>query len=173
MWSSGYLIDAEHGRINNRSIMKTRIPLALMAFVSAGLAFADTLSSYPDSLPKVSCDQFHYGDAFLHRYPMAPAACQEVKVADGERWAKFAAKVYLVELPDFVAFEIPDLEGLTTTINIKPRSTATIYVHAKRVLFRDLQLGDEVTFWMREQRLEPRALPTTTEEAWRVLPPLQ
>jgi len=104
---------------------------------------------------------------------MAPAACQEVKVADGERWAKFAAKVYLVELPDFVAFEIPDLEGFTTTINIEPRPTATIYVHAKRVLFRDLQLGDEVTFWMREQRLEPRALPTTTEEAWRVLPPLQ
>ena len=123
MCSSEYLIDGEHGRGNNRGIIKTRIPLALAAFVSAGLAFADTLSSYPDSLPKVSCDEFHYGDAFLHRYPMAPAACQEVKVADGERWAKFAAKVYLVELPDFVAFEIPDLEGFTTTINIEPRPT--------------------------------------------------
>ena len=173
MCSSEYLIDGEHGRGNNRGIIKTRIPLALAAFVSAGLAFADTLSSYPDSLPKVSCDEFHYGDAFLHRYPKARAACQEVRVADGEKWAKIAAKVYLVELPDFVAFEIPDLEGLTTTINIKPRPTATIYVDAKRVSFRNLQLGDEVTFWIREQRLEPRALPTTTEEVWRVLPPLQ
>jgi hypothetical protein len=55
-----------------------------------------------DTLPKVSCDDIHYSQAFLARYPKAPAACLEGRVANGEKWAKFNAQVYIANLPDFV-----------------------------------------------------------------------
>jgi hypothetical protein len=47
----------------------------------------------PDKLPKVGCTELTFSQAFLSKYPKAPAACQEARVYQGKRYAKFSGKV--------------------------------------------------------------------------------
>ena len=154
--------------------MKKIPTIALLATlpVPAGVLLADTPLASPESLTKISCDDIHYSAAFLERYPKAPAACLEGRIANGEKWAKFNAKVYLVSLPDFITVEMLDVSGYTTsTFSFKPKPNSQIVINGKSTPFTDVKPGDVITLWMPEQRLEARALPTATAEGWNVLPP--
>ena len=51
----------------------------------------------PATLPKVGCSALRFGAAFLEKYPTAPAACLEARDNHGQRYGKFAAKVYISE----------------------------------------------------------------------------
>ena len=152
--------------------IRTIPPLAMLA-IPVGLALADTPLSNPDSLPKVSCDDIHYSSAFLEKYPKAPAACLEGRLANGEKWAKFNAKVYLVNLPDFVTVEMLDVAGLAvTTFSLKPSPTEKVVVNGQGVPFSQVKRGDVITLWFPETRFEAKAVPAATANSWIVFPPL-
>lgn len=154
--------------------MQTRTMLALTVLVlPISLALAETPLANPDALPKVSCNEIHYSQAFLQRYPKAPAACLEGRVANGEKWAKLNAKVYIVNLPDFVTVEMLDVAGLAvTTFSLKPSPNEKIVVNGQSMPFSEAKPGDIITLWFPEKRFEARALPAPTAAAWTVLPPL-
>ncbi len=152
--------------------MKFRTCMLLAALaLPASVALADTALSDPDSLPKVSCTEFTYSATFLSRYPKAPAACQEGRVVNGVKYAKFNAKVYLTS-PDFITVQLLNVAGdMITTFSFKPAPGAQIVVNGKPEGFADLKAGDAITFWLPEKSLKARALPGPTKQAWRVLPP--
>ena len=152
-------------------IIRTVLLIALSMPTGLALA-ADTPFSDPSSLPKVSCDDIHYSEAFLQRYPKAPASCIEGRVWNGEKWAKFNAKVYLVNLPNFITVEMLDVAGNpVSTFSLKPAPNDTIEANGKSMSFSEVKSGDVITFWKSEQRLDAKAMPAETAASWQVMPP--
>ena len=126
----------------------------------------------PDDLPQVACSEMRYSAAFLAKYPKAPAGCQEARVYHGERYAKFDAKVYLVD-PAFTTVNLLNVAGdMLTTFSLKPSPDQHVLVNGEETAFHDLKVGQKITFWISEKRLEAVELPGSTEHAWQVLPPI-
>jgi len=74
----------------------------------------------PDELPQVACSDMRFSAAFLAKYPKAPAACQDAREYKGERYAKFEAKVYLID-PAFTTVQLLNVAGdMVTTFSLKP-----------------------------------------------------
>jgi len=153
-------------------IIRTMLLIALAMPTGFALA-ADAPFSDPSSLPKVSCTDIQYSEAFLQRYPKAPASCIEGRIYNGEKWAKFKAKVYLVKLPDFITVEMLDVAGNPVeTFSLKPDPNDKIVLDAgKSMSFSEVKAGDVITFWKSEKRLDAKAMPTSTAASWLVLPP--
>ena len=154
--------------------MRKRIALLLLPFaMPAGLALATTPLAEPMRLPKVSCDTFHYSDAFLERFPMAPAACREGRVLDGREWARFDTQVYLVAYPRFITVRMLDVRGNpVSTFSFHPAPGARLVMDGKSIPFSDVRLGDTITFWKSAQRLDRPLMPRESAVSWQVMPPL-
>ena len=122
----------------------------------------------PESLPKVSCTDFKFSQAFLEQYPKAPAACLEGRTYKGVNYAKFNAKVTKVSSSG-VTVQLLDVAGTPITpLTIKPADQkAFILVNGKQTHITDLNEGDSVTFWVPQSRMEVNALPSQSH--WIVL----
>ena len=122
----------------------------------------------PNSLPKVSCSDFKYSQAFLAKYPKAPAACLEGRTYNGVNYAKFNAKVTQVSSSG-VTVQLLDVAGSPiSALTIKPADQkAFILVDGKQTKATDLNQGDSVTFWVPQSRMEVNALPSQSH--WIVL----
>ena len=146
-----------------------RMQSALVALaLSAPLTgvWADTPD--PDSLPKVSCSDFKYSEAFLAKFPKAPAGCLEGRAYKGVNYAKFNAKVTKVSSSG-VTVQVLNTAGTPITpLTIKPADqNAFILVDGKKTQITDLREGDSVTFWVPQSRMEVDALPAQSH--WNVL----
>ena len=145
--------------------------LALIAPVS----FAWAQKVDPNKLPEVACTDFKWSQAFLKKYPKAPAACLEGRVYKGVKYGKFDAKVYINSLPDFITFTFVNAAGDEmpgATMSVKPKPGAVVYIDGKQTKPEDLKVGQKVTFWVPENRLEAKQLEAPTEQSWRLLPPI-
>jgi hypothetical protein len=143
--------------------------LALIAPVSFAWA---TERVEPETLSRVDCSSFKFSSAFLDKYPRAPAACLEGRVYEGTAYAKFHAKVYINNLPDYLTLQLMNVAGtMISTFSVKPQGGGTFYVDGKETRAADLKVGQKVTLWVPEGRMEAKVLPMPTEESWRVIPP--
>lgn len=125
------------------------------------------------SLPKVECSTLKFGKAFLDKYPDAPAACQEARVYNGKRYAKFEAEVYISD-PEFMTVNLLSATGArVTTFSFKPGPDQMIKINGKDTKFHDLRVGEKMTFWVSEDRMTAAALPGSTGDSWAVLPPIK
>jgi hypothetical protein len=142
---------------------------ALALPLSIGVSFA---AIDPNKLPQVPCSSLQFGAAFLAKYPKAPEACQDARVYKGERYAKFEAKVY-ISSPQFMTVEMLDSSGATvTTFSFKPAPGQGVHVNGRVRKFSDMAVGEKLTIWVSEKRLEARDLPSSTTHSWSLLPPL-
>ena len=125
----------------------------------------------PSKLAKVECSELKFSAAFLERYPHAPAACLEARELDGKRYAKFNAKVYLTG-PEITTVNLLNTKGDTVdTFSLKPGPDQKIKINGKDTKFSDLRAGEEISFWVSEDRMEAAELPGATEHTWAVAPP--
>jgi hypothetical protein len=125
----------------------------------------------PDDLQQQSCSDMRYSPKFLEKYPKAPAGCQDVRVYKGERFAKFDAKVYLHD-PTFTTVQILNVAGEPlTTFSLKPEPDSHVLRGGEETYFKDLRVGDKITVWISEKRLEAVEMPGASEHAWSVTPP--
>ncbi len=153
--------------MNTRCLISASLLLGLSTVALA----APMTATDPESLPKGSCTDLKFSAAFLAKYPKAPAACQEVRIQNGTKYAKFSAKVFLVD-PEFVTVSFLNVAGdPLTTFSFKPRPGAVVKVGGKDVKYSDLKKDDALTFWMPEDGLKVRTNPASTDDAWQVLPP--
>jgi hypothetical protein len=122
----------------------------------------------PNSLPKVSCADFKYSSEFLAKYPKAPAACLEGRTYNGMNYAKFNAKVSNVTNNDLTV-DLLDVAGAPiTSMTIKPSdSKSYILVNGKQTQVGQMSVGDSITFWVPQSRMEVNALPSSSR--WIVL----
>ena len=126
----------------------------------------------PDKLPQVPCADIKFGPAFLAKYPQAPQACIDGRTYKGVNYAKFTAKVY-ISSPQFMTVQMLNAAGATvTTFSFKPGPNQGVHVNGQLRKFSDMQVGDTLTLWVSEKRLDAMDLPGSTANKWALLPPL-
>ena len=153
------------------SIRSLFVPLLLALPLAGAVAAPPSVADDPESLPKASCSDLHFSSAFLSKYPKAPAACLEVRILDGRKYARFDGKVFLLS-PEFVTVTFLNVAGdELTTFSFKPQESSRVLIDGKDVKYTDMKKGDKLTFWMPEDGLSVRKTLTPTDDHWRVLPP--
>ncbi len=139
----------------------------IVACAAMGLAAATDAAPSPG--PSNDCASIVWNPAFLRELPKAAAACRDVTVRDGIKYAQFKGKVSKVgkryvqvaisdvaNIPiSMIAFEIGD--GGRITLNDKEEKVA------------DLKIGDQLTFWVHEG--EFGVMPTLTDKTMRIIKP--
>jgi hypothetical protein len=142
---------------------------ALIAPLS--VAWAQAIN--PDRMTRLACSDLHFSEAFLQRYPQAPAACIDARQAqDGTRWAKFHARVFL-NSSDRTTVNLLNANGdMKTTFSFRPRAGATIMLNGRNTRITSLRPGDELDFWVPESKMTAGEMPEPTAQSWQVLPPL-
>jgi len=124
------------------------------------IPLATALTVDPDKLPLVACSDLHWNAQFLAKYPKAPAGCQEARVYKGLRYAKFNAKVFLVNDDGSVTLTVLNVAGDDlSTLTYKPTASSVLYVNGKATQYKDLKPGDKVTVWVSETRFSVSGAP--------------
>jgi hypothetical protein len=142
---------------------------ALTLPLSIGIAHAVV---NPNDLPLVPCKDLRFSQAFLAKFPDAPAACQEGRVYQGKRYAKFLGKVYITD-PEFMTVQMLNVAGdMVTTFSFKPHPNQKVLVNGEETEFHDLKVGEKITLWVSEDRLEAAELPGSKDDHWTMLPPI-
>jgi hypothetical protein len=153
--------------------MKTRKLILCLALIApASFAWAQKVDV--SKLPEVACSDLKFSVAFLDKYPSAPAACLEGRVYKGVKYGKFNAKVYINNLPNFITVQLLNSQGTempNSTFSVKPKPGTVVYIDGKKTNPEDLKVGQQVTFWVPENKMEARSLEAPTAQSWRVIPP--
>jgi hypothetical protein len=138
---------------------------------TSGVYVAHSGAIDPDKLPQIACSDLEFSSAFLANYPKTPAACQDARVYKGRRYAKFVAKVRTTS-PEFITVELLNASGAAvSTLSFKPTTNSSMLVNGDPRKFSDLAVGEKLTFWVSEKRLDAMELPGSTEHSWAVVPP--
>jgi len=99
----------------------------------------------------------------------APAACREVIVKDGVKFATFDGKVSKIG-HEFVQVQVSDDANIPiSTIAFQIGVGGKVTMNNKIEKVRDLKVGDLLTFWVREGRFG--ISPTLTDEPMTIIKP--
>ena len=113
-----------------------------------------------------TCAEVHWSEATLQKYPQIGNACREVLERDGVRFVKFEGTLNTnVEHGKELKVKFRGANEMTLT----PPPELNVYIDNRKVPVHDLKRGDELTFYVAEDRLAARfyaesASPTTTTE---------
>jgi len=132
-----------------------------------GLTVIPMLAMAADE-PKLNCiNNFSFSQEFLHRHPHAGGACREVKVKDGQKWARFDARVVELQQKDKdkqVTVEFVDTAGRPVeSMSFIAPPQARVVVNGREMTYGALGKGDELSFWVPESRAGIYAAPGATQ----------
>lgn len=130
--------------------MKAFGKVVLLALAAVPFVAVQADEPKGESLSCVKDIQFSH--EFLERYPNAAPACREVKVKDGEKWARFDTKVKKVSKGQ-VTVDVLNVRGdALATVTIAPPADATLNMEGKAKKYSSLRAGDSLSLWMPENR---------------------
>jgi hypothetical protein len=148
--------------------MKTLNTLVFCAFLAPTIGFAATPAVVVDTTGK-GCDSIQWSPQFLEEFPKAAAACREVTVQDGVKFAKFNGKVSKVGT-HFVQVQVSDVADIPiSTIAFQTGMGGRITMADKVVRVSDLKVGDKLTFWVHEGQFG--ISPTLTDAPMPIIKP--
>jgi hypothetical protein len=112
-------------------------------------AFA--LAAAPEvKAPAESCSDIRWSPDFLKTYPKAAAACRDITVKDGIKYARFGGEVAKVGT-NYVEVNVLDVANIpVNTIAFQIGIGGTVTMGDKTERVRDLKVKDQLTFWVRE-----------------------
>ncbi len=106
-----------------------------------------------------------FSQEFLAHYPKAGGACREVKVENGQKWARFDADVVRVRGNRITANFVDRYDRNLSTITFDAARDARVTVNGREMRFSSLKPGDKLSFWVPEDRAgfyaQPGASQTT------------
>jgi hypothetical protein len=121
--------------------------VVLAALVVPGAAMAEAPAG-------PSCFDIRYSLDFLNAYPMAPSICEEVKEVDGVKYAKMSATVVRKE-KGFTVVAFKDVFGnKLMNLQIEAVEGSTVSIGDKLVDWKDVSVGDKLSFYLPERRLD-------------------
>jgi hypothetical protein len=160
--TSHYFLRSRKPKVNK---FKSLLICAIAVPVIASAADAPLAVDAPGN----SCANIQWNPAFLKEMPKAAAACREVTVKDGVKFAKFNGKVSKVG-KDFVEVEVSDVADIPiSTIAFQTGVGGRITLNEKVIKVADLRLGDKLTFWVHEGQFG--ISPTLTDEPMSIIKP--
>ena len=129
-----------------------------------GVLVATPFVAVAADAPTMSClKDIVYSQEFLARYPKAGAACREVVMKDGTKWARFDADVVAVKKDQVTANFIDEYKQSVATLTFAAAPDARVKVEGKDVKYSSLKPGDTLSFWMPESRVGFYASPGAAE----------
>lgn len=138
--------------------MSTHVKLALVA-----LAIAPVVA-FADDTPKLSClTDIVFSQEFLQKYPNAGAACKEVVLKEGKKWARFDANVTSVKGSQVTADFLGGYENKISTVTFSVSPEAKVQMNGKEIKATELMPGDSLSFWVPESRAGFYAAPGAAE----------
>ena len=127
--------------------MKARVQWILLALTAMPL-----VSAAADE-PKLSClKDFTFSQDFLHRHPKAGAACREVMLKDGQKWARFDARVVGLKGNQVTVNFIDSADQPVETLTFTAPADARVLVNGQEMTYGALGKGDPLSFWVPESR---------------------
>jgi hypothetical protein len=131
-------------RISSQKILVS----AVLSLVSS-VTIAASKPVDPYKLPKVECSSLHYSEAFLDRYPNAPAACLEARVYKGETYVEVKGKVYILDNPTLSVALLDPYGNTLGTVTVRD-SKLRVIMNGKDVSVAELRTDEEITLWVPE-----------------------
>lgn len=130
-----------------------RGPSLLLGGMALSLMTATALgqSSIDRSFTTVSkdCGGIRWSDEAVKKYPGIASACQAVEEREGKTYVKFQGEVERnINRGEQLAVKFKDGETLTLT----PPPNTQLYVNGRKTAVRDLRRGDELNFYVPEDR---------------------
>ena len=135
--------------------MHTRVLVTAGLIASLAALTASAQTSVDKSFTTVTkdCTGVKWSDSALETYPTIASACQGVEVREGKTYVKFSGEI---------AKNINRGEQLTIKfkdggeVTLKPPANTALYVAGRKTPVSSLQRGDELTFYVPEDRLVAR-----------------
>lgn len=122
------------------------------------------LGALAEEAPKLSCiKDITYSQEFLARYPKAGAACREVVMKDGKKWARFDADVVDVRGNQVTANFIDQYKQSLAMLTFTAAPEARLTIDGKEAKFSELRSGDTISVWMSDTRMGFYAKPGALE----------
>jgi hypothetical protein len=138
-----------------------KLPMQLAVAILIGMPLCGLAQSQTQHLSCIK--DITFSQEFLAKYPDAPAACQEVVEANGQKWARFNGTTEKVKSGQ-ATFKFSDPYGNAIThLTFAFTPDAQVNVDGQPKLASSLKKGDEVTFWVPENRFSFYAQPGATE----------
>jgi hypothetical protein len=135
----------------------------------AAVGLAATTHAAPAPGPSNDCASIVWNPAFLQELPKAAAACRDVTVKDGVKYAQFKGKVSKVG-KHYVQVAISDVADIPISmIAFEIGVGGRITLNDKEEKVADLRTGDQLTFWVHEG--EFGVMPTLTDKTMRIIQP--
>jgi hypothetical protein len=129
--------------------IQTMAAAAMLACIAA-LGVTTAMAEHPAG---PTCMDIQWNAELLKSFPRAAAACQEVVVHNGKKFARFTAKVTAVG-PDAVKVRFLTSAGNPEReISLKPGPSARVEIKGKKVDYSKLQKDDVLTFWVPEREI--------------------
>ena len=153
---------------------KTKIKTGAMLSTACLIACAATATaqtSVDRSFTAVSkdCDHIQWSDRALAVHPTIASACQGVEERNGKTYVKFQGKVKkVVNRGEQLVINFKDGGEVTLT----PPAEMNLYVRGKKTPVADLARGDELNFYIAEDRLAAQFPETEVETARLVVVPI-
>lgn len=140
----------------------------LMAFVAAS-AFAQTSVDRSFTAVSKDCSGVQWTDAALQTYPDIGSACQGVEERNGKTYVKFQGSVARnIDRGRQLAINFKD----GGTITLSPPANTQLYVNGRKTPVSDLGRGDELTFYVPEDRLAAQFAEDDTPQTRYVIVPI-
>jgi hypothetical protein len=135
------------------ALAQEQSPQSQTAQEHSKLAEGDTSSS--------CIGHFTFSQEFLSKYPNAGGACREVKVENGQKWARFDADVFNVRGRRVTANFVDRYDNNVGSLTFEAAHDARVDINGRPTRYSDLKRGDRLSFWVPEGRAGFYAAPGT------------
>jgi hypothetical protein len=149
--------------------MKTTTMLATTCLVVCASAAAQTKVDRSFTAVSKDCSGIQWSEQAVDTYPTIASACQGVEERNGKTYVKFQGKVKRnVNRGEQLVVNFKDGGEVT----LSPPAETHLYVNGKRTPVADLQRGDDLNFYIAEDRLAAHFPETETATARLVIVPI-
>jgi len=136
------------------------VKLALVALTAIPLVGVAADQPNAADQPELSCiKDITYSQDFLDRHPKAGAACREVIMKDGQKWARFDARVVGLKGEQVTVNFMDSLNRPVETLTFTAPPEARVIVNGQEMTYGALGRGDTLSFWMPESSVGFYAAP--------------
>lgn len=160
------------------TLLNTALTIAMLVASTGAIAQSqsETQQQFPATRTQSGlCSDIQWNEAMLDRHPALIAACREVVVADGQKWARFEAKFVGVDPDGTVQFSVRDRRDRgIEQVTLRPAPGQVAYMNDRPVEFTRLRASDAISLYMPENQYgfvtAPKAAPLATVVADDVAP---
>lgn len=151
----------------------TRLTLGLLGLAIAGaLSAQETTTDFPSERSKpATCEDFGWNADMTRDHPRVVDACQETVSADGNTWARLAARFVKVDNDGMVVFTIRDKrDRVVEQVTMEPGPGQVAYINDRATEFDKLTATDSLNLYVPEGEYGYATQPVPKQRFVRVAP---